>query len=143
MMKMEGGDASDYAISVYGGIGQQHAVSDNNHVIAMNKVDGLMKGGAEMTATPTGTGAVEASSPTTSMTPAALTGGKVRHEEDEEEDEDKEARLQGGDSVLADLAVPAVLLVANQAMRKKGRKTSKKSRKNRRYRKKRSAKRRR
>jgi hypothetical protein len=95
-----------------------------------------------MTGDATAAGATPAPTPaTSSMTPADLTGGNVRREEDE--DEDEEARLQGGDSVLADLAVPAVLLVANQAMSKGRRKTNKKSRKNRRYRKKRSAKRRR
>jgi len=139
MMKMEGGDASDHAISVYGGIGQQHAVSDSNHVIAMNKVDSLMKGGdgnADVTATPTSE--VPGAVPSTSITPVPLAqeGGAFLEEGDDDAQE-------GGDSVLADLAVPAVLLVANQAMSKGRRKTSKKSRKNRRYRKKRSAKRRR
>lgn len=146
MMKIKGGDASDYAISVYGGIGQQHAVADNNHVIAMNKAGSLIKGGdadAEMTATPTpmeapeAPEAVYASSPLESIPNQA--GGTILGEANDE----NEDRLQGGDSVLADLAVPAVLLVANQVVSKGRRKTSKKSRKNRRYRKKRSAKRRR
>jgi hypothetical protein len=143
MMKMEGGDASTYAASVYGGIGQQHPVSDTNHTIAMNKVDCGMKGGdASPLSTPT------------SLSPAPLNGGNPLREEDDDEDEDpplhgggedasNDRNIAGGDSVLADLAVPAVLLVANQAMSKGRRKTSKKSRKNRRYRKKRSARRRR
>jgi hypothetical protein len=149
MMKMEGGDASTYAASVYGGIGQQHPVSDTNHTIAMNKVDCGMKGGD----------ASPLSTPTT-MSPAPLNGGNPLRDDDDDDDEEpplqggdgdavipenseNNSNIAGGDSVLADLAVPAVLLVANQAMSKGRRKTSKKSRKNRRYRKKRSARRRR
>jgi hypothetical protein len=148
MMKMEGGDASTYAASVYGGIGQQHPVSDTNHTIAMNKVDCGMKGGdASPLSTPT------------SLSPAPLNGGNPLRDDDDDDDEEplqgggddpvipenseNNSNIAGGDSVLADLAVPAVLLVANQAMSKGRRKTSKKSRKNRRYRKKRSARRRR
>jgi len=37
---IKGGDASQFAIGVYGDMGQQHAVSDTDHTIAMNKMAG-------------------------------------------------------------------------------------------------------
>ena len=74
---MRGGDASDHAIAVYGGIGQQHAIVNSN-LIATNHV-----GSEVITVAP------------------VQNGGKK------------------GGSVIADLAVPAVLLYANQTVGKK------------------------
>jgi hypothetical protein len=37
----KGGDASHHASSVFGGIGQQHAIDDNNNAIRQNPVGGM------------------------------------------------------------------------------------------------------
>jgi hypothetical protein len=106
-----GGDASNYAQSVYGGIGQQHAASDSTNVIAMN---------AQAAASIRGGDAAPSEAAINGMSPALVMGGRRR-------------RKKGGNPILTDLAVPAVLLVANQAMTKH-RRTSSKRRSHRRHR---------
>lgn len=98
-----GGDGSGYAQAVYGGIGQQHAASDSTNVISMNaQAAAAMRGGD---ATPS-----EAS--ISGVSPALIMGGRRR-------------RKKGGNPILTDLAVPAVLLVANQVMTRNRRGSSK------------------
>jgi hypothetical protein len=160
LLKIKGGDASNYAQSVYGGIGQQQALSDNNHVIAMKQVSCNQSGGAEPAASVSilspatlqqggnsaaavpvnvsATTVIPTVTPTVHSPAVLIKGGSVLKEKDENESE--EVKQLGGESILADLAVPAVLLVANQVMTKRHRKSGKKSR---RYRKKGSYKRRR
>ena len=117
---IKGGDASEHAIAVYGGIGQQHAVSADTNLIAVNAQSPLAN-----------TPAQHGGSASLMMTPLSLKGGNalklVGGEEQLELEEG--SNLKGGESVLADLAVPAVLLVANQVMSKRQRKSGKKSRK--------------
>ena len=128
MMKVKiikGGDASEHAVAVFGGIGQQHAVSADTNLIAMNAVGDH----SALANTPAQHGG---SAPLT-MTPLSLKGGnalKLVGGEEQLELEDS-SNLKGGESVVADLAVPAVLLVANQVMSKRQRKSGKKSRKHR------------
>jgi len=94
-----GGDAANYAQSVYGGIGQQHAASDSTNVIAAN---------AQAAASMRGGDASPNAVAITGLSPAPMMGGKRRGK-------------KGGHSILTDLAVPAVLLVANQAITKRRR----------------------
>lgn len=82
-----GAGAAEHAINVYGGPGQQHAISAENNVIAM-------RGGA---------------------------------------DEDELKKVEGG-NLVQQIAVPAVLLIANQTYKPR-RSYGKKSRKYRKYRK--------
>lgn len=96
-----GAGAADYAASVYGGIGQQHAANSYSNVIAM-------KGGEAVP--------LEA---TSTLSPGLVGGGKRRGK-------------KGGNGLLTNLAVPAVLLIANQAMTKRRRSTSNKRRSHRR-----------
>lgn len=100
----KGGDASTYAAAVYGSSNQQHAVSGSN-VIAMNPVTCNQMGGGPP---PMPRGAIGASTGT-------HRGGKKQ---------DK----QGGNA-LTEIAVPAILITANQLYKKRSpSKTSKKYR---------------
>jgi hypothetical protein len=106
-----GSGAAEYAQAVYGGIGQQHAISDSTNVIAANaQVAAAMRGGDA-----TANAAI-----INGLSPAVITGGRRR-------------RKKGGDG-LTSLAVPAVLLVANQMMTKRHRSSSHKRRSHRRRR---------
>jgi len=118
---IKGGDASEHAIAVYGGIGQQHAATADTNVIAVNAVGSP----SPLVNTPAQTGGNAPLEAKTSMSPVTLQAGGNAEEQLELEN----SNLKGGESVLADLAVPAVLLVANQAMMKRHRKSGKKSRK--------------
>ena len=107
---MKGGvGAAEYAQSVYGAIGQQHASDNTSNVIAMTSPGGGMKGGDAVP--------FEA---TSLLSPGSVGGGKRRGK-------------KGGNGLLTNLAVPAVLLIANQAMTKRHRSTSSKRRSNRRH----------
>lgn len=100
---IKGGNASDHANSVYGGIGEQRSLNNETNMINVNH-EGFHeheKGGSSFT----------------------LVGGEEQFELAADSD------LKGGESTLADLAVPAVLLIANQAMSRRQRKSGKKSRK--------------
>jgi len=100
----KGGDASQYVSSVVGGIGQQNAVPGSN-VIAMKdlSVPSVIetKGGALVALTPatieTPLVAPVKGGAALPLTPAPLTGG----------------------GVLQDVAVPAVLLMANSAFKRR------------------------
>jgi len=100
----KGGDASQYVSSVVGGIGQQNAVPGSN-VIAMKdlSVPSVIetKGGALVALTPatieTPVVAPVKGGAALPLTPAPLTGG----------------------GVLQDVAVPAVLLMANSAFKRR------------------------
>ena len=109
-MIMGGAGGADYARAVYGDIGQQHNVSSNSNVIAMNaQAASAMRGGD---ASPN-------SAVITGLSPAPMTGGR--------------RRKRGGNG-LTSLAVPAVLLVANQMMTKRRHGSSHKRRSHRRRR---------
>lgn len=98
---MKGGSgAAEYAQSVYGGIGEQHAANNYSNVIAMRGGD------------------AQPLAATSSMSPGLIGGGK--------------RSKKGGNGLLTNLAVPAVLLIANQAMTKRRRSTSSKRRSHRR-----------
>ena len=98
-----GGDGAGYAQAVYGGIDQQRAASPLNNVIAMNsQAAASMRGGD---ASPSDAAII-------GLSPATITGGR-RH------------KKKGGSGILTDLAVPAVLLIANHAMSKRNRSSSK------------------
>lgn len=87
--KMMGGSgAGDHAIAVYGGIGQQHAVGAGSNVIAENPVSG-------------GSSTLNVAGATLGASSIQTGGSKKR----------------GGNPVLVDLAVPAVLLYADQKMK--------------------------
>jgi len=105
-----GSGAAEYAQAVYGGPGQQHAVSDSTNVIAANsQVAAAMRGGDASPNAATLKG----------LSPALITGGR--------------RKKRGGDG-LTSLAVPAVLLVANQMMTRRRRSSSHKRRSHRRRR---------
>ena len=88
-LKMMGGSgAGDHAIAVYGGIGQQHSVGAGSNVIAENPVTG-------------GTSTLNVAGATLGGS-SIQTGG---------------SKKKGGNPVLVDLAVPAVLLYADQQMK--------------------------
>ena len=103
--KMLGGaGAAEHAISTYGGIGDQHPVSANNHVIAVNTgagvVPAIVKGGSALTpAVITGGSA---------LTPAVITGGA----------ELAPAQYNGG-GIITDIAVPAALIYTRNALSKR------------------------
>ena len=125
---IKGGDASEHAIAVYGGIGHQHAVSADTNLIAINAQSPLAN-------TPAQHGGSTPMMAATIMTPASLSskgGNALKLVGGGEKFElESGSNLKGGESVVADLAVPAVLLVANQVMSKRQRKSGKKSRKHR------------
>jgi hypothetical protein len=152
---IKGGDASTYATAVYGAPEQQHAVSESNNVIAMNTVpcgqtggDAVpaadvtsmspaavdaalapepvpMQGGAADPAAPVVSGGVaHTAAPVAPAVAAHPAAHPVAHQAG-----GKRINQRGG--LLTDLAVPAVLLVANQAMTKRRRKSGKKSYKHR------------
>ena len=102
--KQRGGDASTHVIGVVGGIGQQTALPGSN-VIAMKdmSVPALVE---------TKGGALVALSPATIEPPtiAPVKGGAVLPL--------TPAKLNGG-GVLQDVAVPAVLLMANSAFKRR------------------------
>lgn len=122
-MPMWGGaGTSDNAIAVYGGIGQQHA--GNGNVIAQRQV-----GGSALTPASLSNGQIGGSAPL-ALSPAqiggsahvalspAQVGGTVSVDLSPAQD-GGEADQVGGLSGT-ELAVPAVLLVANQTFRKRG-----------------------
>lgn len=91
-----GSGAAEHAISTYGGIGEQHAVAGGN-VIAMSA----------------GTGIVNGSNP--NIVPATIKGGG------DSDSYDGGVVTEESGGALPNLAVPAVLLVANQMMTKRRR----------------------
>ena len=101
---IKGGDASQFAIDVYGDMGKQHAVSDTDHTIAMNKMAG---GASHLTPAAVVGGAshltpavvVGGASPLTPalLTPALVVEGSQKH----------------GGNMLSTIAVPAGLLLVN------------------------------
>lgn len=113
----KGGDASQYVSSVVGGIGEQTAMPGTN-VIAMKdlSVPSVIetKGGALVALTPatieTPLVAPVKGGATIPLTPGALTGGAALPL--------TPAPLTGG-GVLQDVAVPAVLLMANSAFKRR------------------------
>lgn len=118
---MKGGNgAAEYAEKVYGSAGNQNADPNNGNVIAMNRVVGGNLPG---------------------LTPCDYKGGKKQKKQQEKkggeplegEQSEQQAPLQGG-KVLNEIALPAVLLVANQTLGKRRtmRNTKKQFRKNRR-----------
>jgi hypothetical protein len=121
--KITGGSgAADHAIAVYGGIGQQHAGVGN--VIAQNAVGDLAQPAALSTLTP-------APVMTGGYVDAAINELEVKKELiEQQQDQLEELKAQdGGKGVLTDLAVPAVLLYANQAFgKRRGSKSFKKGR---------------
>jgi len=107
------GGSTGYAAGVYGGIGQQHAQSDDNNVIAMNaQYANSMRGGANFVAN---------QEPIIGLNPG-LVGAQQQ-------------QLQKGGEVLTEVAVPVALLALNQGLVPK-RRTGKQRhhRSNRRYR---------
>jgi len=153
---IKGGDASTYATAVYGAPEQQHAISDSNNVIATSTVPCGQTGGdavpaADVTSmSPAAIDAALAPEPvpmqggSADPAPHVVSGG-VAHTAAPHaaahavaappvhQAGGKRINQRGG--LLTDLAVPAVLLVANQAMTKRRRKSGKKSYKQRKYRK--------
>jgi hypothetical protein len=102
---MKGGSgSSEYVQAVAGGIGQQHAVSGTN-VMAMNAQAAMSMRGGSGDAAPNAV-------PMVGISPATVGGGK---------------RGKKGGS-LTSLAVPAVLLVANQMVTRRRRHSSYKKR---------------
>ena len=100
---MKGGSgAAEYAQAVYGGPGQQHAAAGTNVIAANAQAAMSMRGG---NATPN-------AATITGLSPAVIKGGK---------------RGKKGGS-LTSLAVPAVLLVANQMVTRRRRHSSYKKR---------------
>jgi len=98
MIVVMGGDggSTGYAAGVYGGIGQQHAQSDDNNVIAMNaQYANSMRGGADIAANQ---GTI------TGLSPATLVNGA------------QQQQLQKGGEVLTEVAVPVALLALNQGL---------------------------
>jgi len=88
MIIMGGDGAADHAITTYGGIGQQQAISPTNNVIAVNTgAPAIVKGGA------------------VALTPAIITGGG----------ELTPANVNGG-GIITDVAVPAALIYARNAL---------------------------
>ena len=113
---IKGGDASQFAIDVYGDMGKQHAVSDTDHTIAMNKMAGgashltpaaVVGGASHLTPAVVVGGAshltpavvVGGASPLTPalLTPALVVEGSQKH----------------GGNMLSTIAVPAGLLLVN------------------------------
>jgi hypothetical protein len=99
--KIQGGDgAAEHAINTYGGIGQQHAVSDTNHTIAVNTgagiVPAVVKGGAQ-------------------LTPAIVTGGAELVTVGGEEI----AEVSNGGGIITDIALPAALIYTRNLVSKR------------------------
>ena len=161
---IKGGDASTYATAVYGAPEQQHAVSESNNVIATNTVHSVQTGGDAVPAVDVTSLSPASLEAITTMKlapePVPMQGGSadpaphvvsggVAHTaaphapaahaapaaaaHPVHQAGGKRINQRGG--LLTDLAVPAVLLVANQAMTKRRRKSGKKSYKQRKYRK--------
>jgi hypothetical protein len=147
-MPMWGGaGAADHAIAVYGGIGQQH--TGNGNVIAQTQVggsaltpaslsNGQIGGSAPLALSPAQIGGSKhiALSPAQiggsahiALSPAQI-GGTAEIEISPAQDGSDAAQVGG--LTGTELAVPAVLLVANQTFRKRG--SSKKRRSQRRRR---------
>jgi hypothetical protein len=100
--QLKGGDASHHAIAVYGDAGQQNSVGAGSNVIAQNSVENKVE------------------------VPVVKGGNKEKYNEVALEQEG------GGKGLITDLAVPAVLLYANQLVSKKSKKSEKKRRSNKR-----------
>jgi len=133
-MKMMGGDgAATHAINVYGGMDSQHAVSGGDNTIAMNggvQPVAVIKGGSALSPAPITGGTIELTPApitggTVALAPAPVTGGTLGLAS-----APIRGGAKGGSGIITDLAVPAVLIYANKALR--GRHTSNKSYKKRR-----------
>jgi hypothetical protein len=110
--KINGGNgAAEHAINTYGGIGQQHAVSDTNHTIAVNTGAGIVptvvKGGAQLTPAIV-TGGAE-------LTPAIVTGGAELVTVGGEEI----AEVSNGGGIITDIALPAALIYTRNLVSKR------------------------
>jgi hypothetical protein len=110
--KINGGNgAAEHAINTYGGIGQQHAVSDTNHTIAINTgagiVPAVVKGGAQLTPALV-TGGAE-------LTPAIVTGGAELVTVGGEEI----AEVSNGGGIITDIALPAALIYTRNLVSKR------------------------
>jgi hypothetical protein len=152
---IKGGDASTYATAVYGAPEQQHAISESNNVIATNTVPCGQTGGDAVPAADVTSMSPAAVDAALAPEPVPMQGGSadpVPHVVSDgvahtaaphaaahaapsvaahpvHQAGGKRINQRGG--LLTDLAVPAVLLVANQAMTKRRRKSGKKSYKHR------------
>jgi hypothetical protein len=110
--KINGGNgAAEHAINTYGGIGQQHAVSDTNHTIAVNTgasiVPAVVKGGAQLTPAIV-TGGAE-------LPPAIVTGGAELVTVGGEEI----AEVSNGGGIITDIALPAALIYTRNLVSKR------------------------
>ncbi len=104
-----GGGAAEFGQMAFGGIGQQQAVPGTN-VLLIKPVTG---------------GGLVPLAPA-SLDAPTMKGGNKRQRQQQRQLQQQQRQLQqqqqqGGDTILADLAVPAVLLVANQAMSRRRR----------------------
>ena len=117
-----GAGAAEHAINVYGGPGQQHAISAENNVIAMRGGAGAAEHAINVYGGPGQQHAISAENNV-----IAMRGGA---------DEDELKKVEGG-NLVQQIAVPAVLLIANQTYKPR-RSYGKKSRKYRKSRKSRS-----
>lgn len=97
--RQRGGDASAWTGAVYGQAGAQMASPGAGNLIAANNLSGvnMCSGGVAANAAPVMGGS-------NGLQPIKITGGRRR-------------RQQGGRGVLMDVAVPAVLLYANQIIK--------------------------
>ena len=102
-----GAGAAEHAISTYGGIGEQHAVSATNHVIAVNTgagvVPAVVKGGAAHALTP-----AVVTGGSAALTPAVITGGA-----------DLAPAQYNGGGIITDIAVPAALIYTRNVLSKR------------------------
>lgn len=123
--RQRGGDASNWAAAVYGQAGAQTAAPGGGNVIAANNLSGvnMCSGGIAANAAPI-MGGSAASPPIVAVkgpSPAELTKGGRRR---------RQQQQQGGKGVLLDVAVPAVLLYANQAIKRRKHTMTKRHKKN-------------
>lgn len=108
--RKRGGDASAWAGAVYGQAGAQTALAGSGNVIAANNLSGvnMCSGGIAANASPiiggSATPIVAVKGPSTAQN---VTGGRRRQQQ------------KGGKGVLMDVAVPAVLLYANQVIKRR------------------------
>lgn len=121
--KINGGNgAAEHAINTYGGIGQQHAVSDTNHTIAVNTgagiVPAVVKGGAQLTPAIVTGGAELTPAVVTGgaeLTPAVVTGGAELVTVGGEEI----AEVSNGGGIITDIALPAALIYTRNLVSKR------------------------
>jgi hypothetical protein len=93
-----GGDASNWATAVYGSAGAQTAVPNGGNLIAANNLSGVSMGGVASNALPIVGGSA-------SVAPLKMAQGGFRK--------------SGGKGPLMNVAVPAVLLYANQMIKRR------------------------